>query len=372
MSAQTASKKPLRLALLGAGTFAKSAHFAVISPAVATGRVSIALVWSRTCASATALAAFYGESVPIAHADGDTSTTTASVRKALTSRRDQLDAVIIAAPIPQLAELTHVVLEIGLPVLCEKPIAHDVSTARQLISRWCSVDVLYAVAENFRFEPVFRRAFNRIPTVCGRVLALTLMAQNPMAAGSRYGRGWRLKLPSAGVLVDGTVHHIAALRILAGADVTTVSARCSSVAEHFEGCDTAVATLGFANGLSASMCASYAGTVFKWEVIVVGETGDISVSRIPGKPGYMYAETTGDGKTEELIPFSGLDREFDAFFNSVENGKMDEDLEASVAFNDIATVEAMFESSSQSRTVQVAKLKTVPTYKEESRRLSSR
>lgn len=374
--------QPVRLALIGAGTFASSAHYGVLSSLQQANRVHIHLVWSRRAVSASALAKKYGSHVVIDHAETSAKTDDTNNFKDLSSRElfsadlvshelscaisslrqhlSHLDAVILCVPIPQNAAFTRAVLSLGLHVFCEKPLAHDISSARTLLRLILPQPTpFHAIGENFRFETVFHRAHSLMNTdIDNQLLALTLTAKTPMPSGSRYAFGWRLnQLPDAGILTDGFVHAVAALRILAGADVSTVSAKCSSHASHFEkGCDTSAATFVFDNGIAASVFVSFATAVFEWRLVVVGSKGDIVIERVQGKPGYKMSVKNAEGiQSEEFVPFCGIDKEFEAFVESCRMGKLDERLSAKEAFNDMATVHCMFQSSEEGRMVNVLK-----------------
>lgn len=365
--------KPVHLALLGAGKFAKSAHFSVLSPLQKAGRIKVELVWSRRRESATSLAEQYGDHVTAAYFAGSTpvhdkndvsdvdgasgfkygakvdEAVLASAHEALKAHRERITAVVLCVPIPQNAAFSSLVLDLGLHVLCEKPISHDIPSALKLLEHQSSTpSIHHAIAENFRFERAFQIARSRISTVCQQVIAFRLTAQTPMPAGSPYAFGWRLKIPGAGMLTDGFVHQVAALRYLASSDVNTVSANCLRKGSHFAGCDTAVVNMQFCNGLVANVFVTLASSVFEWELVIVGVHGDVILRRKKGEAGYYVGERKGvDDEVIEFMPFCGLEAEFGAFITSCQTGVLDDALQARVAFNDMATVHSMFQSSEE-------------------------
>lgn len=363
------ARTPLRLALIGAGTFASTAHFSVLSNLQSKNLVQVRLVWSRHAASASSLAARYGSHVSAQHVetlraspefnerpDIDDHTALASAKATLRKYRSEIDAVVVAVPIPQNAAYTKLALGEGLHTLCEKPVAHDLQTAIYLLTDPVVKvsPALHAVGENFRFEPAFLRA-KQLAKSCGNVIALRLLAQMPMPTGSRYAQGWRLELPDAGILVDGFVHQIAALRMLAESDVNNVDARCTSHASHFSGADTVSATLIFENNLRASVFATYASAVFRWELAIVGTHADVILNRLSGKPGYQISLQNMEGiQSDEFIPFAGIEEEFAAFVESCSSGILHPHLHARAAFNDLATVHAMFRSSEENLPMKVS------------------
>lgn len=368
MSSKASGNTPLRLALIGAGMFASTGHFSVLSELQSKNVVQVRVVWSRRASSASELAARYGSHVSVQHAEStgidhdckkhpdiDDHSALASAKETLRKYRTEIDAVVIAVPIPQNAAYTKLALGEGLHTLCEKPLAHDIQTAISLLTdpEISASPALHAVGENFRFEPAFLRA-KQLAKSCGQVIALRLIAQMPMPSGSRYARGWRLQLPHAGILVDGFVHQIAALRTLAGSDVKFVDARCASHAAHFAGTDTVSATLIFDNDIRASVFATYASAVFRWELAFVGTLADIILKRLPGKPGYQISLQNMEGvQSDEFLPFAGIDEEFVAFVESCSSRVLHPHLHAHAAFNDLATVHSMFQSSEENHPVQV-------------------
>lgn len=378
-SSSVIDPKPLRLALIGAGTFARTAHFSALSELQKKNLVNVRLVWSRSAKSAIELARRYGPHVvaecaehsPVdqsSDVEGNrivtkpdlemSSDASLSAQTILEKYRSEIDAAIIAVPIPQNAAFTKIALRQGLHVFCEKPIAHDISTAMSLLADppFPPSSAIHAVGENFRFECAFKHA-SKLASQCGRIIALHLNAQTPMPQGSRYAYGWRLNLQNMGILVDGFVHHVAGLRVLAASDVSQVYAHCSSNADHFSGADTASAILTFENGLRASVFVTYACSNFSWKLSVVGTNGDVTIARCPGKPGYrVIHHGPDDMQSDEHIPFTGIENEFAAFVESCCSKTVHPDLDARVAVNDLATVQCMFQSSEENRPINVPSL----------------
>lgn len=350
----------LRVALLGAGTFATSAHFPLLLALEEDDRVSIRLVWSRTEASAASLAQLYGPHVSSHHyCPSSHDSPLHSARDTLRAHRAHLDAVILSVPIPHLASFSRMVLEERLHLFSEKPLAADILSARQLLVEAQLRDCVHAVGENFRFEPVFRMARCMVEDMEGGVIAMSLSIQSPMPVGSKYARGWRLQLPGVGILLDGMVHHIAGLRVLVGSDVKSVSAICKRSADTFAGCDTVTGHLCFANDVPASICVTYAATVFSWQLRVTGFHSDILIARNVGVVGYTLSNIKKDSNGLQVerthVPFSGLEAELEAFVDSCGINMVHPDLSATSAFNDLATVHALFDSSNRGETVHVQK-----------------
>lgn len=353
------SHAPIRIALLGAGTFASSAHHEVLSALITAQRVEIILVWSRTSSSAEKLAASYPTPIPFYHQLVSHSTPLESAAAALQHHNASLDAAVIALPPGPQQLFAALALNLGLHVMLEKPLALDLPGARRLLSvAAASPDKALALAENFRFEPALHRASELVKETSGGVVAARLTVKSPMKEGSRYGRGWRLQMDGPGILLDGCVHHVAGLRVVFGCDVDRVSAHCSRKAGWFKGNDTVIADLTMANGVHVSAFVTYAASTFIWELEVVGKACDVVVQRLPGKPGYRVSTVQSGKSGNEVnateVPFSGIDREFEAFVETCITGDLNPKLDAKKGFNDMAAVFAMLESSETRKEVTVA------------------
>lgn len=332
------------VALLGAGIIAAGSHYHALS-ALVSDDVVVRAVWSRTQARAAALAARYGAHVvPYANDDGI---------DAVLARPD-VQAVVLAVPIAQLAALAARCRAAGKHVLSEKPVAHNVQAARAALTAPPSPS-FHAVAENFRFEAgVVAAAVDaaRINPVC-----ISLTAAMHMPPESHFATSWRLSPQHVGAqLLDGGVHFVAALRMVAKADVVRVCAAVSTASMHLPKPDSASSMLEFANGVHGTMLLTYAAMEFVWEMRVVGTDGDLCLRRVKGTPGYVL-ETRSAGKcVVKEFPFCGIDYEFKCFVDSCRSGKLDKRLSAVSAFNDLATIEAIVESAERRSSVTVARL----------------
>lgn len=355
---------PVQLALLGAGIFASSIHKTALLALEDAGRVQINLVWSRSRDRAQTLAREYGPDVPFAFFDtsGPHQSAIESARAALRRHHGDLDAVVIALPVPDQAPFAQMALEERMHVLQEKPLAENTSSAHAVLLQARKSKLVYGVAENFRFEPIFRLINAHIDDVCGTVISIRLSMATPMRKGTKYGRGWRLHMPGVGILLDGIVHHIAGMRATLASDVARVCATCHRRGDVFDGCDTVSASLQFANGVPGTIDATYVGSTFFWQMRLVGEKGDIVAERNQEKPGYKmwFVKPPPAPPISGLkeLPFTGIEAEFEAFIDSCIIERVYPDLDAHLAFNDMAAVLAMYESSQTRKWVSVADVGT--------------
>jgi hypothetical protein len=99
------------------------------------------------------------------------------------------------------------------------------------------------------------------------------------------------------------------------------------------------------SGVPATMTLTFASVSFKWELTLLGTTGKAVLNRFSqdGKYGYNL---TVEGKEPKFMQFSGVDCEMAAFVQACNSGIEDGRISAAAAFNDVAVIQAMVDSSS--------------------------
>jgi len=376
----------LRVALLGAGIFARSAHLGALAPHVRAGAVTVVAVWSRSAAPAAALAAAYADVTP----GGTPPPSALSGDAALDSllgggASDALDAVVLAVPIPALAALAARCLAAGLHVLSEKPLAHSLSAAREVLAAAAAAAAgrpppggrpppRYAVAENFRFEPALRRAAALVAAgTAGSLLSVTLTAHAAMPPDSPYAASaWR-RAPAhrGGVLADGGVHSVAALRAVTGRAVrrvvgATVTAGTGNGAAAAAP-DGLAAVVTLDGGAPAAVSLCFAVGTRAWRLRVAGTEGAVDVDRgsREGAGGYWVRWDTragGGGGGEEFHPFGGVDAEVAAWVAACRGGDGSKAgavpplLGGAEAFADLAVIDAVLVAAERGGGVDVERL----------------
>lgn len=98
--------------------------------------------------------------------------------------RPDIDFVDIATPSAGRLELVKLAVERGLAVICQKPLATDFSTAKQIIEVGANSAAPFMVHENFRFQPWYRE-IKRLLTAGAIGSRL-----HSIAVHSRMGDGW--------------------------------------------------------------------------------------------------------------------------------------------------------------------------------------
>lgn len=336
----TSTQQPIRLALIGAGVFARDAHLPSLLKH--PDRFEIAAIYSRTAQSAQSLA----ELVPYpteVHTDLD----------ALLNRSD-IEAVDILLPIAALPTAIEKAFRAGKHLLSEKPIASNTTTARQLLATYANHrDLIWMVGENWRYETAFVQAAELIRS--GRIgtpLTFHWALHTPITAKSKYYHTlWRRdsSVPG-GFIMDGGIHNIAGLRLLLG-EITQVSATIRQLSPDLPPADTIAATLTFANGTIGTYLATFAlGAPWPPQLHISGSEGNLRVQR-------KEIELTREGKTEriETPGFDGVEQELLAFADSIRTGVPHRNTPEE-ALADLSVIEALLASAATGQPTAPAQL----------------
>ncbi len=333
-----ANVKPIRLALIGAGIYARDAH----TPALLRlrDRFQVAAVCARSLASADALAAQFGSDVA-----------RCTDIPALLAR-DELEAVAILLPIAVQAPIVAQALATGKHVISEKPIAPDVAAAKALIAAYAPrPGQVWMVAENWRYEEAYERAAALVRAgAIGRVLSVHFAYFVAMRPGNKYHAStWRRSGTfQGGFLLDGGVHFVAAMRMIAG-EITAVAAHAAQFSPDLPPADTLTASLQFASGAQGVYLTSYAvGTPWGAPLTVVGDRGSVRVER--GRVEMVDAQ--GNLETITCGVYNGVERELAAFAAAIREDAPHRNT-PQAALRDVAVIEAMLGSARTERAVHI-------------------
>ena len=340
-------KSRIRIALVGAGIFARESHL----PALLRlgDEFEVVAVYSRTRANAAALA----ESLP------NVATLYSDVGELLAD--PAVEAVDLVLPIQHQPAVIEQALRAGKHVISEKPMAPDVATARRLLDLYHSNPVgsagpgpirqVWMVGENWRYESAFVRAATLVAEgAIGRPFACSWSLHLPVnPANKYYHTEWRRsgEFPG-GFLMDGGVHHVATLRLILG-EIERVAATLRQVRADLPPADTLGATLHFANGAIGSYLVTYAAAApWAGALHVTGEAGSLRVDR-----GRIELAAGGEVQVFETIERDGVQGELSAFAAAVRTNAPHRNTPAE-GLRDVAVVEAMLRSAASGQWEAVA------------------
>jgi predicted dehydrogenase len=151
----------------------------------------------------------------------------------------RVDAAIVATPTETHAEIAASLMESGLDVLVEKPVAPTVEEAKDLVTVARKHDRILMVGHVERFNPA--------------VLELDRYVDGLIHVDVRRVGSFTPRI-ATGVVLDLMIHDVDLINSLAGGEPVTVSSLTRRVRSESE--DIATCVLTYASGVSASLTAS--------------------------------------------------------------------------------------------------------------------
>lgn len=343
------------LALLGAGQFACTTYVPKLGDLAHLA--SLKVIWSRSKDAALKGLELAKPYAPEAEAKwGD---------EGLEAIWNDKTIHAVAVVLPAQAQLNVVLqaLQAGKHVIQEKPVG---PTVAEVCKAWSAYQALatqklklpiWAVAENYRFEPGLIQAA-RFVKEAGALMAVQVTMEVPMNSSNPYFLSTWRRDPDfkGGFLIDVGVHFIAGLRLIVGSEVSSVSALATHVNSSLPNPDNISSLLQFSNGCTGVLNLSLSATTRKVSWRVVGSLGTVEAVRgvEDGKHGYKCTFHPSKGNPQEGFgAFAGVQEELKSFVVDVAQALSEEksaeqaDKRSSVleAMRDLAVLEAMLHSS---------------------------
>jgi len=187
---------------------------------------------------------------------------------------EHLDGVSVCTPAPFHKEPVVDCLRRGVSVLCEKPLAHTVEDAQEMVEASKRAKGILMVGFCYRFYEPVRKARELVEKgTLGKIISFRTRFASKWEGG---GRTWFGKKNfAAGSLADTASHAIDLFRFLIGEPVN-VSARLSTFYPHFEVEDTGTILLQSADGIIGIIESSWA-TPFSESVTQIYGTDGVAI-----------------------------------------------------------------------------------------------
>lgn len=164
-----------------------------------------------------------------------------------------IDAVYISTTNELHAEQAIAAAKAGMHILCEKPIAMSVESAKAMLLAAKEAGVVFATNHHIRTSGVHQKI--REIVASGELGDVYVARINHAVALPDRLKGWRIdsKNKGAGVVLDIAVHNVDTLRAALGSDIVEVTALTTSNGLSQSGIeDTSNCLFRFANGVLAS------------------------------------------------------------------------------------------------------------------------
>ncbi|KAH7331661.1 hypothetical protein KP509_20G045800 [Ceratopteris richardii] len=249
-----------------------------------------------------------------------------------------------------------------LAAVKEKPASSNVSEALKALSVYASIKgsnaigPMWAVAENYRFEPGLIEAARLVKEEIGEMMNVQVIAEAPMNSANPYfSTAWRQAF-YGGFTMDMGVHYIAALRMVAGCDINKLAALSRHIDKTLPPPDNISVLFELKNGCNGVLIISMSASSRKMIWRVVGSEGTVQVERgiQDGYHGYLVTfYPSGKSERSSFYPFSGVQEELTVFAKDIANISF-KGMQASEAdvrsspeegARDVAVIEAILKSS---------------------------
>ncbi|KAI3809493.1 hypothetical protein L1987_25469 [Smallanthus sonchifolius] len=349
------AQNPPQLAIVGAGIFVKSQYIPIL--AEISHLVSLKAIWSRTEKSAKEAAEIARKVFPNVECKyGDD-----GIDEIIRDPDIAAVAVVLAGQIQ--VDISLKLLKAGKHVLQEKPAAASCSEVETALSSYNSLfntpsaRPIWAVAENYRFEPAFVES-RKLVSEIGDMMSVQLIIDGSMNSSHPYfSSSWRRDL-AGGFIMDMGVHYVAGLRMLVGCDIASVSAMTSHVNTDVPPPDNITSLFQLENGCCGVfvLLVSTKNPKIVWRVVGLNGTVQVERGNKDGNPGYLVTLFTANRETKSTFyPYSGVIEELKAFLSDIsvttlQNGSNFE-AEPRCAYvegaRDIAVLDAMLESGTK-------------------------
>lgn len=282
---------PFRVGVAGVGVMGRN-HARVLSE---MREFDLAMVFDPDAVTAEGVAAAYGAS-PV--------TTAADFVAA------GLEAAVIATPNRHHAELGVALLEAGVHVLVEKPIAATVGDAQRMIDAAKAHDRVLMVGQVERFNPAVEAVKRAIAGEDVISIQITRVGPFPPRMGE------------VGVVIDLAVHDIDIIRHLTGSEIAEVQPQLAKTRADRE--DTALLQFRLENGVIAHITTNWV-TPYKTRTLQVATHNKFVVADLMTRQVTEYFGQQPDGSysTRGVMswPNEPLKKELEAFAHAIRTGE---------------------------------------------------
>ena len=221
-----------------------------------------------------------------------------------------LDCAVVATPNRFHADLSVALLEKGVHVLVEKPIAPTVADAQRMIDAAKANGRVLMVGHVERFNPAVETVRRAIADEDVISIQVTRVGPFPPRMGE------------VGVVIDLAVHDIDIIRHLTGSEITEVQPQLARTRAERE--DTALLQFRLENGVIAHITTNWL-TPYKTRTLQVATRGKFVVADLITRQVTEYFGQQADGSYSTRMlnswPAEPLKKELEAFVHAIRTGE---------------------------------------------------
>lgn len=218
-----------------------------------------------------------------------------------------VDAVSICTPPFTHEEMATAALERGIHVLCEKPLAHSLESARRIAEAAGKSGRVFIPAFRHRFLPAMQTIREAI--IDGKIGAPVLFQNAFMGPNPRVKSTWFVQRERAGggVLLDTCPHSVDLFRFLVG----EIAGQTAALYQHWTGTDVedaALLTLKGESGVLGTLQAGWTAGVGQAYVNIVGTEAALYFDYRKGTQ-VRFAPPKGEEEVIEVAQSNGFNEE---------------------------------------------------------------
>lgn len=206
-----------------------------------------------------------------------------------------IDYCVVAAPTAFHEEISLKLIDAGIHVLIEKPIAHNLDSARRIESAARTAGVIGAVGHIERFNAALQQARSRIQAgQLGEIYQISTRRLGPFPS----------RIADVGVIMDLATHDIDLTAWITNSDYKSVSAQSAiRSGRSYEDLVAIVAQLE--NGIVANHLVNWLSPLKERKTIITGEKGTYVVDTLSSDLTF-YANGTASVSQERIAHFKGV------------------------------------------------------------------
>lgn len=221
-----------------------------------------------------------------------------------------LDAAVVATPNRTHGDLAVALLERGVHVLVEKPIAATLEDARRIIDAAKANDRVLMVGQVERFNPAIETVRRAIAEE--KVISIQITRVGPFPP----------RMGEVGVVIDLAVHDIDIIRHLTGSEIVEVQPQLARTRAERE--DTALLQFRTESGVIAHITTNWV-TPYKTRTLQVATEGKFVVADLITRQVTEYFGQQADGSYQTRAlnswPAEPLRKELEAFVHAIRTGE---------------------------------------------------
>ena len=208
------------------------------------------------------------------------------------AKAERLDAVIVASPNHTHRDVLVPLLEAGVHILCEKPLATSIDDAQWIVTRAAQSPGLFWTAMEYRFMPPVAALVDQVHAQRIGNLHMLSIREHRFPFLPKVGDWNRFSHNTGGTMVEKCCHFFDLMRLIVQSEAVRVY--CSGAMdvnhldERYDGkrpdiLDNSYTVVDFANGVRAmlDLCMFADGAEQQEEIVAVGDTARLDVT-IPG------------------------------------------------------------------------------------------